>query len=93
MAIALLCYGIVRFATGIVSLGSLTIALVFPASLYVYLRVEHLPLADFWPLQTVAGLLGMLIIVRHRSNIARLLHSGEMRPTGCTDTEGTNHGP
>ena len=92
MAVALLCYFVVRFATGIVSLGSLTIALVFPASLYIYLRVEQLPLARFWPLQAVAVLLGLLIVVRHRSNIGRLLNSGEMRPTGCADGDVTNRG-
>jgi glycerol-3-phosphate acyltransferase PlsY len=81
MAVALACYGIVRLSTGLVSLGSLTIAGAFPVALYVYLRWTGEPLRDFWPLQVVAILLGLLILIRHGSNIRRLLRGAEMQPT------------
>lgn len=80
MGAALLGYALVRLTTGIVSLGSLTIALVFPVALYAYLRLAGLPLSVFWPLQAVAVLLGVLIVVRHRANIRRLLRGEELRP-------------
>jgi glycerol-3-phosphate acyltransferase PlsY len=79
MAVALGCYGLVRWTTGLVSLGSLVIAVTFPVSLYLYLRHLGKHLSDFWPLVAVAVLLGALIVVRHRTNIARLLRGEEMR--------------
>jgi glycerol-3-phosphate acyltransferase PlsY len=79
MAVAVLGYLVVRLVTGLVSAGSLTIAILFPLSFYAYTRIAGLPLADFWPLQAVSVLLGLLIVVRHRANIARLLRGEEMR--------------
>lgn len=74
MLAALLGYAVVRFATGVVALGSLTLAVLFPALLYGYLAGwRGLPLSTFWPLQVVAIVLGVLIIVRHAGNIRRLL--------------------
>ena len=79
MAAALVLYAIVRFGTGVVSAGSLAIAVAFPAAFFVYLRLDpDMSLRQFWPLATVAVLLGLLIIVRHRSNIARLRRGNEM---------------
>jgi glycerol-3-phosphate acyltransferase PlsY len=75
---ALIAYGIVRYATGLVSLGSLTLAVVFPVALMVRLRVGGEALRDHWPLVSVAVLLGVMIIVRHRENIARLLRGEEL---------------
>ena len=80
MVTALLAYALIRFTTGLVSLGSLTIAVVFPLSFYAYVRVQGLSLAEFWPLQAVAILLGLLIIVRHQSNLRRVLRGEENRP-------------
>jgi glycerol-3-phosphate acyltransferase PlsY len=84
MAIALVCYAAVRFSTGIVSTGSLTLAVVFPVAFagYLYLR-DEMSLAEFWPLQTVAVALGLLIVVRHRSNIVRLIRSEETALPGA----------
>jgi glycerol-3-phosphate acyltransferase PlsY len=81
MVVALLCYALVRFATGLVSLGSLTIAVVFPASLCAWLWFNDRPMAQSWPLLAVAILLALLIVLRHRGNIRRLLRGEEMRPT------------
>lgn len=87
MGAALLGYALIRFTTGLVSLGSLTIAVVFPLSFYAYVRVQGLSLAEFWPLQVVAILLGLLIIVRHQSNLRRLLRGEENRPRPDTQPD------
>jgi glycerol-3-phosphate acyltransferase PlsY len=80
MGAALLLYAVVRFATGLVSAGSLTIAAAFPVAFFVYLGVDtDMSFAVFWPLAVVAVLLGLLIILRHGSNIARLLRGEEMK--------------
>lgn len=90
MLVALGCYGLVRWTTGWVSLGSLAIAVTFPASLFVYLHYSGRRLSDFWPLLAVALLLGVLIIVRHRTNIARLLRGEEARlRTGAEGAAGS----
>ncbi len=81
MAAALLLYAVVRFTTGLVSLGSLTIAVVFPAAFFVYVWLSpEATLGVYWPLAAVALALGVLIIVRHRANIARLLTGQELAP-------------
>lgn len=80
MSVALLLYAVVRFSTGLVSLGSLTIAVAFPAAFFVYVGFRSdVSLAGYWPLAAVAVLLGVLIIAGHRSNIARLLRGEEFR--------------
>lgn len=81
MAAALICYAAVRFSTGWVSAGSLTLAVVFPLALYAYIGVAGYSMQRVWPLQTVALLLGSLIVVRHRTNIVRLLRGQEARLT------------
>lgn len=78
MGAALLAYALVRFTTGLVSAGSLTLAAVFPLTLFVGLRVCGLGLATHWPLQAVATLLSLIIFLRHRENIRRLLHGQEL---------------
>ncbi len=80
MAVALLLYAVVRFATGWVSAGSLTIAVAFPVAFFVYVGIDaEMSLEVFWPLAAVSVLLGVLIIARHRSNIARLWRGEEMK--------------
>jgi acyl phosphate:glycerol-3-phosphate acyltransferase len=81
MVVALLAFAAVRFGTGVVSAGSLTIAVVFPTAVYVYAAHVHAPrlaMSVYWPLLTVAGLLGSLIILRHRANIVRLVRREEL---------------
>ena len=92
MAAALLAYGLARFVTGLVSAGSLTLAVAFPAALLVYLRVAGLSLDRYWPLQAVAVLLGLMIIVRHRGNIRRLFSGQELglKRADQASTEGTS---
>jgi glycerol-3-phosphate acyltransferase PlsY len=80
MVAALVLYAVVRFGTGLVSAGSLTIAVAFPVAFFVYLGVDSdMTIREFWPLAAVSVLLGLLIIVRHRSNIARLMRGQEMK--------------
>ncbi len=79
MLVTVLAYGLVRFSTGMVSAGSLTLAVMFPVAFLACTRIAGLPMAEYWPLQTVAVLLGLLIIVRHRDNIRRLLSGREMK--------------
>lgn len=76
--IAVVGYAIGRYTTGKVSIGSLTLAVLFPVAFAVYLLVRGLPFVENWPLQTAAVLLGLMIIVRHRENIRRLLHGEEL---------------
>ena len=79
MTVALVAYAAVRFSTGTVSAGSLALAVTFPVALYVYTLLADIPLRSCWPLQAVATLLGLLIIIRHRENIERLLRGRELR--------------
>jgi len=80
IAVALLLYALVRFATGWVSAGSLTLAVAFPAAFFVYLALDpEMTLTVFWPLGAISVLLGLLIIVRHRSNLARLVRGQELK--------------
>jgi glycerol-3-phosphate acyltransferase PlsY len=82
MVAALALYAIVRFTTGLVSLGSLTIAVAFPLAFFIYVGLRpHVSLSVYWPLAAVAVLLGAMIIIRHRSNITRLLRGEELRIT------------
>lgn len=77
MTAGLIAYGAGRFATGMVSVGSLLLAVAFPAAFFAYVAYSSkAQLTELWPLGVVSAALGLLIIVRHRSNIARLL-SGE----------------
>jgi glycerol-3-phosphate acyltransferase PlsY len=82
MAAALVAYAAARFGTGLVSVGSLTLAVLFPVAVYVVGTQVHAnyTLGEFWPLPSVALLFSVLIFVRHRSNIQRLLR-GEERGT------------
>lgn len=92
MAVALLGYALVRFSTGHVSAGSLTIAGLFPAAFAIYLYLDpNMSLGEFWPLAAVSVLLGLLIIVRHRSNIARLIR-GEEPQLRAGDSDAADRG-
>lgn len=86
MLTALLAYALVRFSTGFVSAGSLTLAAVFPLAVLVYVLVDPgMEMAEFWPLQAVSVLLGALIIVRHSGNIARMLRGQERGITAAAE--------
>lgn len=81
IAASLVVFAVLRLVTGVVSIGSLAIAVIFPAAVLVQLLVRGLPVATYWPLLVVAILVGVLIIVRHLSNIRRLLAGEELSAT------------
>lgn len=79
MAVALAAYGALRYGTGIVSTGSLALAVVLPAAFFAYVAIDPaMTLREFWPLAVLSCVLGVLIIVRHRSNIVRLMRGEEL---------------
>ncbi len=76
LCIAVLVFLLILITTGIVSLGSIAGAVVFPASLLVQYAVTgavHISLIIF------SIILGSLIIFTHRSNIRRLIDGTENR--------------
>ncbi len=77
MALAVVCYLVVRGLTGYVSAGSLALATTFPLWFLVFARRLDWPMADCWPLLVVSVVVGVLIIVRHWSNIVRLREGRE----------------
>lgn len=82
MGAGLLGFAAARLATGLTSIGSIALAIVFPIAFAVLVALRSdLWLAQCWPLMAIAIALGLLIIVRHRSNISRLLRGEELRPT------------
>jgi glycerol-3-phosphate acyltransferase PlsY len=88
MVSAVVVYGLLRYATGIVSVGSLGLAVAFPIATGVFaLLVRGEPAATVWPLLAVTVLLSVLIIVRHRSNIQRLLRGEEQRVSAAPPAE------
>jgi glycerol-3-phosphate acyltransferase PlsY len=87
MCVALGAYAALRFTTRTVSAGSLALAVVFPVAFFVYTLMRGLALADYWPLQAVAVVLGLVIIVRHRENIRRLVRGEELHVKPTTSSE------
>lgn len=79
MLAALIGYASARFTTGWVSLGSIVLAIVFPAAVFAIVEFREMRWADAWPLHTVAIALGLLIVFRHRSNIGRMMRGTEPR--------------
>ncbi len=74
--IAAIAWAALTFGTGYVSLGSITAAAVLPISVIVIGLVG----GDFSiVLSTLSLIIGMLVIVRHRSNISRLIKGEESR--------------
>lgn len=78
MIAALGAYAIGRLTTKLVSVGSLLLAATFPIALYVVLLARGETLTSTWPLQLVAVLLALVIILRHHENIRRLLSGREL---------------
>lgn len=79
MLIALGAYLVVRKALGLVSAGSITLALAFPAAFFGCALLAGWSMANVWPLQATALLLAALILVRHAGNIRRMVRGEELR--------------
>lgn len=83
MVAALGAYALLRYGTGAVSAGSLALAVALPAAFFVYVALmPEIDLAEFWPLGVLSLGLSALIIVRHRSNISRLIRGEEFAAGG-----------
>ncbi|MFC1607733.1 glycerol-3-phosphate 1-O-acyltransferase PlsY [Candidatus Latescibacterota bacterium] len=74
--IAMITWVVLTFGTGYVSVGSIVAAVVLPVSLITegLIRGNHSAI-----LMGVSIVVGALVVVRHRSNIARLLKGEENR--------------
>ena len=80
MLASLLAYAALRYITGVVSAGSLILAICFPVAFAVYvLAAPRVEMRTFWPLQAAAVALALLIVARHASNISRMLRGSELR--------------
>ncbi len=73
---ALAVWCIVVFGTGYVSLGSIAGAVVLPLAVIIEGTVRN---RFSLPVSVIAAILGILVIVRHKSNISRLLKGQENR--------------
>lgn len=78
--IALAAYAAGRAVTGVVSVGSLLMAVSFPIALMGFVLGRREPWADAWPLVAVAVFISLLVVVRHKDNIARLRQRREFAP-------------
>lgn len=87
--IAAAAWAAVTFGTGYVSLGSIIAAVVLPVSV-VILGIWRGGLSA--PLAVLSTILGLLVIVRHRSNIARLIRGEENRFGGLWSVHHTSLG-
>jgi glycerol-3-phosphate acyltransferase PlsY len=74
--VALLIWALVFKVSGYVSLASIVAALVLPAAA---IAMQLMNRGYGWPVSGFAVVAGLLVILRHRSNIARLLAGTENR--------------
>ena len=74
IGIPLAAYVLMRKLTGFVSAGSIALAVLLPAAAWLAVRREA---AGGWLTVGFAGAAGVLILVRHSSNIARLVRGTE----------------
>ncbi len=74
--IALAIWAVVFKVSGYVSLASIVAAVALPAAA---ITMQLMQRGDGWPVSGFAVLVGLLVIVRHRSNIARLRAGTENR--------------
>ena len=74
IAVAVWC--LIVFSSGYVSLGSIAAAVVLPLS-YIILGIINGTFSV--PIAVISLIMGILVIVRHRSNISRLLRGEENR--------------
>ncbi|MHC4200986.1 MAG: glycerol-3-phosphate 1-O-acyltransferase PlsY [Planctomycetota bacterium] len=75
IALPLVVYVLVKKLTGFVSAGSIALAVLLPVAAAASRWGE---LSTAWPRVAFAVFVGMLILVRHRANIARLVRGEEL---------------
>ncbi len=74
---ALTIWVALTLTTRYVSVGSIAAAAAFVPLVIAHCLLRRWPPADLWPLLLFASAMVALIIVRHRTNISRLLHGTE----------------
>jgi glycerol-3-phosphate acyltransferase PlsY len=87
IALPLVAYAAVRKLAGFVSAGSLALAALLPAAALLHVYIDG---RGGWPKVAAAGLAGVVIVLRHVSNIRRLLRGEENEPSpagGAADAE------
>ena len=84
LAIGGVAWLVVLVATGFVGLASMVMGLVFPLAAWLRHPVDR-------PFQVGCALLALLVLVRHKKNIARMLEGTEPR-RGRRKRPGTSHG-
>lgn len=78
--VVLLIWGVCFAITRIISLSSMLGALAFPVVYVAACLLRGQPiLGDRWPLLAFAGLVAVMVVVKHRTNIARLRAGTEPR--------------
>ena len=77
--IALTAWGLMVGMTRISSAGSITAAVVFPVAYTVLAAVDGWDKVPRWPFLSFTLLATVMVMVRHRANIARLLKGTEAR--------------
>lgn len=75
VALPLAGYALMRKATGYVSAGSMTLAVLLPVAAVVRSRADG---QGGWPAMGLAGCAAVLILCTHRSNLARLVRGEEL---------------
>lgn len=79
-AVAFVVWAVVVLVWRYISLGSLVASVVFPVTLIVAIVVRpEWDFADLWPLLTVATLIPVMVVVRHRANIKRIVAGTESK--------------
>lgn len=76
--------------TGMVSLGSVTMAALYPVLTLIYGLLQGLPAGDLVVCTVGAAIMGGMVIYMHRSNIQRIREGKEYRFFGRKKQEGRN---
>jgi glycerol-3-phosphate acyltransferase PlsY len=79
VSIALVVFFLVLFATGYVSLGSISAATAFPTTLFLRFNLFHVEIQSYNTLIVFSIITAGLLLFTHRSNIKRLLAGNENR--------------
>lgn len=80
VSIALIAWLIVLLIWRYISLASIVAAVAFPLALVGIIIVrESWQLADLWPLLIAATIIPLMVVLRHRSNISRIIAGTESK--------------
>lgn len=78
-ALVALVWAVVVLVTRYISLASVVAAALLPAAFVVVSRMRQWPLREHYPLLLLCILMAVVVVIRHRGNIARLLAGTENR--------------